>query len=191
MKIKIFWISYNHFIFGAILIVLFLLLNHNIYQLQIELFLTVMGSIITAILFVNYERFNKKKIFHDIFEYFNQRYDGLNENMNRLIEGKALSCNSDDTNFDKKLLIYDYLNLCAEEYFWYQEGLIKERVWKNWCNGMQFFLRHEEIIYIIKLEKGEPYSSNSYYGFLHSAFIDNLLSDYSKKSKKNIDNSNL
>lgn len=181
MKIKIVWITYFHLCIGIILAGCFVLINHFYCKVDYEIFFAVIGSIIAITLTINYERFNKKKIFHEIFGYFNQRYDNLNENLNRLKEGKELKFKDcEEIDFCKRLFIYDYLNLCAEEYYWYKEGMINNKVWKNWSNGMNYFLHNKEIINVIKTERGEPYNLESYYGFLQSDFIKEILCDYNK-----------
>ena len=181
MKIKILWITYFHFVIIISIFALFLFFNDLFFKLPYELFITVIGSIISFTLIINYERFNKKKIFHEIFEYFNERYDNLNENLHRLKEKKKLIFTySDDYEFQKRIFIYDYINLCSEEYYWYQEGMINNNVWNNWWNGMKYFLNCKEVAEIIKSERGESYSSKSYYGFLHSELIEKILADNEK-----------
>lgn len=59
------------------------------------------------------------------------------------------------------LLLYDYFNLCAEEYFYYKSGYIDIDVWQSWVEGMKYYASNPEIrrIWLSELQSG------SYYGF--------------------------
>ncbi len=179
MNLKELWKSYFHLFIGTLVLVVFLYVNNLYWLLQNEIFITVIVTIISLTFTINYNRYVKKKIFHEVFTYFNKRYDQLNENLNRLKEGRVLIFKqNNDLEFQKKLFIYDYLNLCAEEYFWFREGMINVNVWDNWFSGIQYFLQNDDIISVIKSERGEPYSQKSYYGFLHSDYIEEILRNY-------------
>ena len=40
----------------------------------------------------------------------------------------------------------DYINLCAEEHYWYKKGHIDEKVWKAWSLGMkEWYLKIEAL----------------------------------------------
>jgi hypothetical protein len=38
-------------------------------------------------------------------------------------------------------VIQDYLNLCAEEYFWFKKNRIPTEVWDSWLAGIYFYLK--------------------------------------------------
>lgn len=60
-----------------------------------------------------------------------------------------------------KQVLFDYFNLCAEEYLYYKTGFIDEEVWASWLRGMGAFAKVEHIrsLWQAELEAG------SYYGF--------------------------
>jgi len=41
--------------------------------------------------------------------------------------------------------LFDYFNLCAEEYMFYEAGYIDERVWQAWLRGMCYFAGDEAV----------------------------------------------
>jgi len=57
--------------------------------------------------------------------------------------------------------IYDYINLCSEEYYWYKKELIDEDVWRCWHRGMQKW--HEYSFFIQRIVKREIDKKSSYY----------------------------
>jgi hypothetical protein len=96
------------------------------------------------------------QLFKDLFTEFNARYDGLNEKLNAIYVGNdvsPLSPNEINT-------LFDYFNLCGEEYLFFRDGFIFPEVWKAWYNGMRFFRRNQRIrkLWDAELE------TDSYYG---------------------------
>ena len=61
---------------------------------------------------------------------------------------------------DEITFLYDYFNLCGEEYLFYRKGFIYPEVWLAWRKGMQIFLRCPRIRRLWEEELG----TNSYYG---------------------------
>ena len=92
-----------------------------------------------------------------MFREFNQRYDGLNSRLNALLErdGSLLLTPED------KHLLYDYFNLCAEEYLYFKSGYIDSEVWNAWMRGMRVFAKNEEVRRVWEAEL----ANGSYYGF--------------------------
>jgi hypothetical protein len=56
--------------------------------------------------------------------------------------------------------LYDYFNLCSEEYLMKKKGYIYPEVWEAWCKGIQDFLKHERI----KMLWDKEMKTGSYYG---------------------------
>lgn len=101
-------------------------------------------------------KLDKKNFMRGLFEKFNTRYDTLNERLLELTHwefevhrdhnnGQSQSLQMlweelfefEPTKKPKAVAVaFDYLNLCSEEYYWYKEGFIEERVWKCWHDGM-------------------------------------------------------
>ena len=93
----------------------------------------VLGGV-GAFYFVQSQRVTELTLFHKLFAEFNQRYDSLNGPLQNLLAGRP-----ELTPTDRELL-YDYFNLCAEEYFFYTQGSIPQPVWRAWCRGMLEYL---------------------------------------------------
>lgn len=95
--------------------------------------------------------------FRELFREFNQRYDDLNGPLYIIVSrGPDEPLKDEDFAF-----LYDYFNLCAEEYLFFEAGWIDKRIWKSWENGMNVFAKHPEIRKLWKTEL----ETDSYYGF--------------------------
>ena len=113
------------------------------------------GVLITGFtLSFNYRahRIEKDKIFNELFEEFNQKYqdeycEALSKIKDSVGEGKEMSLSTQD--FDK---IIGYLNLCAEEYLWFIRGRIPHKVWNSWEAGMISYLQLDPIKEALKKE---------------------------------------
>ncbi len=105
------------------------------------------------------------QFFKSLFTEFNSRYDKLNEDL------KAIRNNNfNKKNKNKESIIIDYLNLCAEEYFWYKKRRINQKVWASWEKGIEYYLFHDSFVEIVINQLEEK---NSYYGFFD--FVENNL----------------
>ena len=93
----------------------------------------------------------------DLFRQFNERYDKLNDKLN------AIATQSPETmlTLEQKQVLFDYFNLCGEEWLYFKAGYIDPAVWEAWREGMRFFLRAPDIrrLWTAELDGG------SYYGF--------------------------
>jgi len=107
--------------------------------------------------FLYHQDHKDTQMFVSLFEKFNSRYDKLNEKLNALISRPIGSpLNAEDVN-----TLYDYFNLCAEEYLYYEAGYIDEKVWLAWLRGMNYFASDESVRRLWQKE----IESGSYYGF--------------------------
>ena len=103
------------------------------------------------------QHLQQTKLFIDLFTAFNSRYDKLNKPLNTmLIRGDGNTLRPEDVN-----VLYDYFNLCAEEYIYYESGYIDSNVWESWKQGMKIFTDDDEIkrLWVHEIQSG------SYYGF--------------------------
>ncbi len=115
----------------------------------------IVGTLISVIYFIQKQRLDELQLFRHLFKEFNERYDGLNEDLAKVMQEPSFELSPSE----KELLI-DYFNLCGEEYFFYQKGYIDPMVWKSWHNGMTYIISTPRIMAIWKTEQ----KSNSYYG---------------------------
>jgi len=101
------------------------------------------------------------KIFKELFTDFNLKYDRKFNDMLNEIEHDYNTKNNYELSQKQKLKLNDYLNLCAEEYLWFQKGRITDAVWDSWESGMIYYLNITCINNYIIQQKSQM---NSYYG---------------------------
>ena len=122
-----------------------------------ELLLSLFGGISAFFHFLYSQHNTSTDRFVGLFKEFNARYDRLNDDLNRIYSnlGGAITDPID------RQRLYDYFNLCAEEYLYFKSGYIDQEVWVSWLRGMDYFSRNKDIkaIWERELENG------SYYGF--------------------------
>jgi hypothetical protein len=123
-----------------------------------EIPLAIIAAGISISFGVRQYQIENDKMFKDLFETFNARYDqDFNNLLNDVIENRT----HESITKEEKLKIVDYLNFCAEEYLWYQKGRIDEMVWTSWENGIKYYLDKSPIKEIVDEQKIQK---NSYYG---------------------------
>ncbi|MCZ8292803.1 MAG: hypothetical protein O9312_04735 [Hylemonella sp.] len=103
------------------------------------------------------QHLQETRLFTELFRQFNERYDALNADLNRI----ATATKQTMLEAKDKQLLFDYFNLCAEEYLYFKNGFIDPEVWESWTNGMRYFsaIPHISDLWINELASG------SYYGF--------------------------
>jgi hypothetical protein len=150
---------YRYYIPIALIVcVLIVLLSFcGIPHLDWRLTVTILGGIFSSIYFVQKQRLEEVQLFKELFREFNERYDGFNEALNQICEGD----DKEELTPEQINTLYDYFNLCGEEYLYYKEGYIYPKVWQAWSNGMKIFFKNKRIREVWKREL----LTDSYYGF--------------------------
>lgn len=121
-----------------------------------QMALTFVGASAALVHFLYTRHLEETRMFRELFSDFNRRYDTLNDVLNEMLMRPApLELTPDD-----KRKLYDYFNLCAEEFYFFKCGYIPEKVWITWRSGMRIFLNSSEIYEILKQEL----DTGSYYG---------------------------
>lgn len=122
----------------------------------LELYLPATGGIASFVYFLYSQHNQNTQLFVTLFKEFNARYDQLNEKLNAIVDGT-----SSELSPEERKVLFDYFNLCAEEYLFYKAGYIDQDVWRAWLAGMRCFARNANIhcFWASDLETG------SYYGF--------------------------
>ena len=120
-----------------------------------KIYIPLIGVLLSFFYFLQKQRLEEMKLFRDIFESCNKRYDLLNEKLDKIY-------NSDKRELEPEEVqtIIDYFNLCAEEYLYYSQGYVLPEVWDAWFNGMQWYLKDKKIFKLWEKEK----QTDSYYG---------------------------
>jgi len=106
---------------------------------------------------VQKQKTEELELFERLFEKFNSRFNKLNGELNAIKDGP------DDIPLTppQRNLLFDYFNLCGEEYLFYRQGYIYPEVWQAWYNGMKIFRKNPRI----KKLWEEELATESYYGF--------------------------
>ena len=125
-------------------------------SVDLEIIVTIIGVILSFVYFVQKQALEELRLFKELSTEFNQRYDRLNENLNRILLGDP----DDELTAEELDVLNDYFNLCGEEYLFFKKGYIYPEVWKAWMNGMKIFYQDERIreFWLKELE------TDSYYG---------------------------
>jgi hypothetical protein len=118
--------------------------------------ITIIATFLSYFYFAQKQDLEELSLFKKLFTEFNGRYDGLNEGLNLILRGDA---NTELTTEEIDLL-YNYFNLCGEEYLFFKRGFIYREVWKAWLNGMKIFYQNERVRRIWE----EELKTDSYYG---------------------------
>jgi hypothetical protein len=125
---------------------------------------------------VNFQVVQRLKLRYEVVESFNKRYNDLNNSLNKMAK-----CEAQPLEENEVWVVHDYLNLCAEEHYWYIQRLVPKNVWKNWEKGMEYFLTKENISEELKNEYESTKNKKSYYYFFES----NIFCKICKNNFKN------
>lgn len=132
----------------------------------LNLYLPVTVGIAGFTHFLYMQHHQNTQLFVNLFKEFNERYDRLNEQLNAIVEN-----NSEELTVQDRKVLFDYFNLCAEEYLFYKSGYIDKDVWRSWLAGMEYFARKAAVRKLWKSETSESETKeNSYYGFSLNLF---------------------
>jgi hypothetical protein len=150
-----------------LIIIIYLFLSYNnLPEADYKALIASIGA--TSALYLGLVKYwiDSDTMFKTLFKDFNARFDLLNEDLNKIVDGTY----SSNTRTIEQV-IQDYLNLCAEEYYWKKKGRIPKEVWTSWLAGIHDYISKP----VIKdFFKGQLSLDASYYGFL--SFIEKKLS---------------
>jgi hypothetical protein len=125
-------------------------------ELKIEWVISGLGGAGGLTTFLYAQHLQETRLFTELFQAFNQRYNNLNQRLNAIAESAGIEIGSED-----RQVLFDYFNLCGEEYLYFRAGYIDGSAWQSWVRGMKVFADVPAIrkIWQFELESG------SYYGF--------------------------
>lgn len=154
-----FWFSKNYWwLFIGLVFTLIIFASFYEPFRRINAIVAVLTILVSTLFFIQKQKLEELKIFIKLFKAFNNRYDKLNDDLNIITD------KTEPLNDKEKQKLYDYFNLCGEEYFYYKQGYIPPEVWESWLNGMKFFYKNSKIQKLWDEELG----LNSYYKFKKS-----------------------
>ena len=90
-----------------------------------------------------------------------QKYVLLGQNLNAIITRE----NKTSLSQEEKDTLFNYFNLCGEEYLFYSQGYIYPEVWRAWSKGIEIFLHDPRIKELWDREM----KTGSYYGLVLNA----------------------
>lgn len=160
MNVKLKWIIHKYYFTSAIFFLLIAIILAPIFYLKgidWKILLTVIGGLSSFFFFIQKQELDEAKFINELLIKFNHRYDEMNENLNAIV--KANKANQDFEDHEI-FTLYDYFNLCGEEYLFYRRGYIYPEVWRSWVAGMKFYHDDKRIQRLWAKEL----SSQSYYG---------------------------
>jgi hypothetical protein len=146
------WWFYKHYVWIGLVLaaVIAALLNGGGWKVQESI--AGLVAVVGYFHFVQNQRLSEMRLFKDLFTAFNATYDGMNEDLARVLQGEI------SPHLERRVI--DYFNLCAEEYLFYKHGYILPEAWESWRKGMRQYI-DEDVIR--KLWESEA-KTGSYYG---------------------------
>ncbi|MNK22358.1 hypothetical protein D3C87_406330 [compost metagenome] len=111
--------------------------------------------------FLNYQ-YAHDRLFKDLFKEFNERYDRFNDHYDR-ISSAYKEDHSQIEPLDRKIII-DYINLCAEEFYWFEKGRLDEQAWSSWEAGMKTWTQLPAVRQVYQEDVG-TWETSYYKGF--------------------------
>ncbi|MCP4179613.1 MAG: hypothetical protein GY756_17785 [bacterium] len=154
----------------SLIAVIIVLSSYMFYKYDEKMLFAALGIIATFYFGVSKTQMENDKFFKKLFRDFNLRYTELNESLYH-ITGSSKSI--EKLTFKEKDKIYDYFNLCAEEYYWYKKNRINKTVWQSWKNGMNFWYSKPIIKEMWEKELANSNSKASYYMKSNEDFFKN------------------
>ncbi len=121
------------------------------------LLFTATSAIVGFVYFMYKQHLQETRLFAELFRQFNERYDKLNGPLNAILAQRTGAM----LELSEKQTLYDYFNLCAEEYLYFKSGYIDSEVWASWLLGMRIYLVSKDIRRLWEVEL----AVGSYYGF--------------------------
>lgn len=149
--------KYYGVITAAVLVLVIILIYLKGNTVDWKIVVTLISVAFSFTYFVQKQKLEEMKLFKELYGEFNARYDDLNESLNRILRDKS----GKKLEPDELDILYNYFNLCGEEYFYYRQGYIYPKVWKAWRNGMKIFYANERI----RKTWADELKNDSYYGF--------------------------
>ncbi|MFW0716952.1 hypothetical protein [Pedobacter sp. N23S346] len=112
-------------------------------------------------------KINRQKMEKDLFSEFNKRYDDLNDSLTKL-EGietieQLKATSSKIENKTMYIVLIDYFNLCAEQYYWKKQKKFSTQIWSAWQSGMQFYFDTYPVVMKLWVDQTKNHNYKSFY----------------------------
>jgi hypothetical protein len=123
---------------------------------KIEWVVSILGGVGGLTTFLYTQHLQETRLFTELFQKFNERYDELNQPLGSIAEAGVSGIHG-----ERRQTLIDYFNLCAEEYLYFSAGYIDAAAWRSWARGMKYYADVPAIREIWEQELAK----DSYYGF--------------------------
>lgn len=144
----------------AIILVIVAFSTYLCYKYDEKLLLGALGVIVTFYFGITKTQMENDRLFKELFRDFNLRYSELNECLYNITDSDKTI---ESLSFKEKDKIYDYFNLCAEEYYWFKKNRINKNVWYSWKEGMKYWYSKPLIKEMWMNEVSDSNAKASYY----------------------------
>lgn len=124
-------------------------------------------AIASCVAIVNTRKMAKKQYQFQFFTEYTRRYQELILNMPKDIDTSSI--------FNKDIDVYMrlYFDLCSEEYYLHSEGVIDDKVWSLWVDGISTAMSKQKFKTAWKL-LGSYYDDKNYVHFMNNLTRDRL-----------------
>ena len=162
-----------------------------------EIIVGLMGVTVAGVIAFCFERrktyLEDQTFKRDLFFRYNEKYNLINDDLVELsrirLEADVpdiiysnkpklenwIQFIEDPENKESIKKIFDYLNLCAEEYYWHKKGFVTDDIWNCWKSGMLGWFKKNKLMQaVVRLEKIEkaPYYNTDFLDLFDDAIID-------------------
>lgn len=120
-----------------------------------QVVVSVVGGALSLVYFVQKQKLEELRLFKDLFVEFNARYDKIQDRLLFIAEQ-----NDGELSKEECQVVYEYFNLCAEEFLFFRLGYIDPAAWSAWRSGMRCHLNNSRIRQLWD----KDVKSDSYYG---------------------------
>ncbi len=126
----------RHYLWVALgLLVLALAVTFGLQLKTVQQWVGIIGVPAIVLVTLQKQKTEELVLFKSLFTEFNRRYDRMNEKL-YAIRDEPEEKEIDDAG---RKTLFDYFNLCGEEYLFFSQGYIYPEVWRAWRNGMLIF----------------------------------------------------
>ena len=154
----------------AFIAIIVALVSYLYFKYDEKLLLGAIGVITTFYFGITKTQMENDRFFKELFRDFNLRYSELNKSLYDITSSNKPI---EKLTFEEKDIIYDYFNLCAEEYYWHKKNRINNSVWQSWKNGMDFWFSKPIVKEMWEEEMSNSNSKASYYMKSNENFFKN------------------
>lgn len=128
--------------------------------------LVLSGLIAAATLWLSFLGYQiaKDRMMKELFESFNKKYNDLNDRLASILRDNKSLATLEKEKSDSLNTLNDYLNLCAEEYYWFKKKRrIDPMVWHAWHLGMVYWYKNLKSLSALWEKEKKNGNYGSYY----------------------------